>query len=233
MNHRKWEALSGGRAQALVGLVVTVCVVSAAVAVRAAASPPSLQVRPNALFGRVVKRGYLGSALRFGGEVVDGSGQPANGVSVVVLAGSLDGGGMTQVATTTTLHRGRFVVWAPQGGPRLLVLASGGTSIEEVRELVGPTVWMRVNAVRGARLVFHGRLFAPGVNPTVLLQSRTPRGWQTFAGLTPNAANHGFAYVYPSSPSTIDYRYAFRAVTLPADPWIAGASRVHSATVRP
>ncbi len=231
MRCRIREIVSGGRLQALVGLVAAGWIVSAAVGVRAAASTSSVQVRPDALFGQVVKRDYLGSALLFRGEVVDGFGQPADGVSVVVLAGALDGSGMTPVASTSTAHRGRFVVWAPRGGPRLLVLTADGTSIQEVRELVGPTVWMRVNTATGARLVFHGRVFAPGVNPTVLLQSRTPRGWQTFAGLTPNAANHGFAYVYPSSRATVGYRYAFRAVTLPADPWISGASHVHSATV--
>ena len=199
----------------------------------AASAAPGVRFRSEALFGHVVKRGYLGSALRFAGEVVDGTGEPADGVSVVVLAGNLDGSGMTPVASTVSAHRGRFVVRTPRGGPRLLAVEAGGTLLEEVRELVRPTVWVRVTSVRGARLVFHGRVFAPGINPAVMLQSRTPRGWQTFAGLTPNAANHGFAYVYRSSPATVGYRYAFRAVTLPADPWISGASRAHDCTVRP
>ncbi|MGA2925031.1 MAG: hypothetical protein ABSG43_03395 [Solirubrobacteraceae bacterium] len=198
-----------------------------------ASAAPGVRFRSEALFGHVVKRGYLGSALRFAGEVVDGTGEPADGVSVVVLAGNLDGSGMTPVASTVSAHRGRFLVRTPRGGPRLLAVEAGGTLLEEVRQLVSPTVWVGVRSVRGARLVFHGRVFAPGTNPAVMLQSRTPRGWQTFAGLTPNAANHGFAYVYRPSPATVGYRYAFRAVTLPADPWISGASHAHDCTVRP
>jgi hypothetical protein len=112
-------------------------------------------------------------------------------------------------------------------------VTAGGAAVEEVRELVAPAVWVSVRSATGARLMFRGRVLAPGFDPAVLLQSLTPHGWKTFAGLTPNPINHGFAYVYRSSPATVGYRYALRAVTLAADSWLSGASRVHSATILP
>lgn len=75
-----------------------------------ASASSGLRFHGDVLFGRVVKRGYLRSALRFGREVVDSSGQPADGVSVAVLAGNLDGSDMKPVASTITARRGRFAV---------------------------------------------------------------------------------------------------------------------------
>ncbi len=183
--------------------------------------------------GHTVQRDYLHSQVRLSGELVNALGEPASDVAVDVVACSLAGTGFTIVATTTTTPAGRYAVIAPRGGPRLLLLMAGGSEAMIVRELVSPSVWMRVAARPHGLLTFFGKIWTGtgGPAPPIVLQDRTPNGWRTFAATMVNSRNR-FRTDYRSAPGTVGFSFAFRATTLPVADWRPGVSSARTTTIQ-
>lgn len=210
------------------------------IAVAFCASPAGLwtalaqgSFRPDlAAFGRQVQRDYPHSSIRLRGTILNAGGSPGVGVPVTVQVRNWRGGVIRYFGGTTD-GRGRYNIRIPKGPSRLLTITAQNTT-REVRELVHARVSLAVKS-RGHRVL----LFRGGVNvdnfpglPTVLLQDRTPSGWQTFGAVLPNPRSRRYRYVYRNAPAgSVGFRFAFRAVTLQNSAWMSGTSASEEAMI--
>jgi hypothetical protein len=192
-----------------------------------------LDARSQKATAGVLRSRFSRSAFTLAGVVMTTSGTPAPGVPVTVRSSPTGGGAAVTVAQTISDGAGRFSVAIPRGDSRSLQLAAGAGVISW-KQVVTPSIALRIRSLSRARLLFSGRVgidWGPGPRPVVEIEDRTPLGWQpvTFAALS----RHGtFRKLYPSSPITIGYRYAFRAVVAASTNWDGGVSVTRVARVR-
>lgn len=213
-----------------------IAIAASVAAAPAAAAAKTYRFHSDFTLGRVIKRDYLHSQVRFSGTIVDGAGVPAAYIPVDVISSpSLAGGPGTTVAVGETDASGRYSLVAPIGPPRVLYVRAGGNVTSTVRELVAPSLWMRAVPRGGGRVAVFGRIWmAPGSPaPPIIMKDLAPGGWQTFAwtGVRPGG---GFHLVYRGSKA-VRGTFSFRATTPPINSiwgvWRSGVSRPVAVTV--
>lgn len=185
-----------------------------------------------AAFGKQVRRDYQHAGLDVKGTILNAGGSRAAGVRVIVSVRTWYGGGGATYGTTTN-GSGRYSVHIPRGPSRLITVSAQNTT-REIRELVSPHVWVNVASHGHREMLFRGGVSVDrhATVPTVLLQDRTPTGWQTFGAVNPSPRSHLYRFVYHNAPSgAVGFRFAFRAVTLQNNAWMPGISAPETAMI--
>jgi len=178
---------------------------------------------------RGVHRSFTGSALSVSGNLTTPQGVAAPGVAVHLVAST--NGAQRVLSTAMTDATGHWTLTAPRGSTRTLRVDYGQASAasaqgaDVAREIVSPTVSLRVSDRRGGRLMFTGRVaIAPLGRPrpiVVIEASSDGRQWQTL-GHEVRTNSRGVYHLPYSSPLSVGGRFAFRAMTPATSEWQQG-----------
>jgi hypothetical protein len=178
-----------------------------------------LDTRTQALM-RGVRRAFRRSALTLAGTLHNRAGVPAPGVPVTLLAQHAGEDATQVLARTSTDAAGQWVLRAPRGASRTLMISTGSEPSSApgavtIRQSVRPGLSLHVKPRGGGWLRFSGRLRITPLGtprPLVVIQARNAKGWQTVGSPLRVKRSGAFSLTYNGGAKTIHERYTFRAI---------------------
>ena len=172
---------------------------------------------PTRALVRGVRRRWARSSLTLSGALQNSAGVPAPGVAVKLLAQNGREGKPIVVASTTSDAAGRWVLRAPRGPSRALMITygTGAQGAVTLKQTVTPAVTLRVQPLGGGRFRFRGRLRVSPLGsplPLVVIQVHKGRHWQDVGSAMRVTRSGTFTLTYSGGRDVIGLPYAFRAV---------------------
>ena len=197
---------------------------------------------PTSALTRGVRRTWSRSALTVSGTLQQSAGVPAQGVLVTLFAKNGGEGTVQPLARTSTDAAGRWLLTAPRGPSRELLLVYGeqpdpaSPKAIKIRQTVKPDVTLNVRALGRGRLRFSGRLkISPLGSPRPLVVIQTlnrNKRWQAVGTSLRVSRTGAYSVVYDGGPNVIGGRYTFRTVAHATPLFATGVSRIKRARVR-
>ena len=190
---------------------------------------------------RGVRRGWASSALTLSGTVRSTTGVAAPGVLVTLFARNAGRTAAQPVARSTTDAAGHWVLAAPRGPSRLLVIAYGeqpdptAASAIKIRQTVRPGLTIRVRALGRGRLRVTGRLRIKPLGtprPLVVVQARNGRRWQAVGHAVRVSPSGSYTLVFNGGSYSVGGTYAFRAVAPSTRLFATATSPIRKTRVR-
>lgn len=172
----------------------------------------------------VVFSRYQNSGVMLTGKLLTGGGTPSVGTTVSAASYKFAGGPPSYYHGIVSA-RGHYRIWVPPGPSRIIVVAAPGEAAK-VKEIVSPGLWITIRSRSRGRMLFTGGIMTDraSVLPTLLIQDRTPGGWETFGAVNPNYHSHLWRFRYRAPRAVRGFRFRFRVASLPNAAWSAGRS---------